>query len=252
MEVINMLDILCKKNCSELSRRELLGGVGKVAAGITVASAGGLVIASDAEAKRQKYPWPYKKLDLKHVAHLGYENWYKNYCCYAVASGILAPLQKKIGKPYTTLPLEAFRWGHGGGVGWGTLCGTLMGAGMAAAFVAGRDGESIINDVIHYYAETELPIYVPEKPKGSFKTVNKSDSPLCHISVGRWMKKEGVKFFSPQRKERCARLSADIAVETARLLNLWADGKYKPTHKNQAKLHGMTSQDNCTDCHSGK
>jgi len=247
-----MLEKLCGKGCDGVSRRELLAGAGKLAAGIGIISAGGLSVVSGAEAKGAEYPWPYKKLDPAHVANLAYENWYKDFCCYAVASAILAPLQEKVGEPYTSLPLQAFRWGHGGGVGWGTMCGTLFGAGMAASLAAGSDGEKIINDVIQYYASTELPIYKPAAPKGVFKNVSKSDSPLCHVSVGRWMKKEGVEFFSPERKERCARLSADIAVETVRLLNLWADGKYQPTHGNQAKTHNMTAQNNCGDCHKGK
>jgi hypothetical protein len=212
--IIKCLDNLDNK---DLSRRQLLSGAGKVAAGLAVVSAGGLGIVSGADAaKGAAYPWPYKKLDPKHVGHLAYDNWYKDYCAYAVASAILQPLQKKVGKPYTDFPIESFRWGHGGGVGWGMTCGTLMGAGMAAALVAGKDGEKIINDVIQYYATTALPIYKPAKPKGTFKNVNRSDSPLCHVSVGRWMKKEGVKFFTPQRKERCARLSADIALTCGR------------------------------------
>lgn len=245
-----MMEKLCAKGCAEVSRRELLAGAGKLAAGIGIVSAGGLAVVSGVEAKEAPYPWPYKKLDPGHVADLAYENWYKNFCAYAVASSILIPLQEKVGKPYTNLPVEAFVFGHGGVVGWGTLCGTLFGTGIATSFAAGKDGEKILNDVMQYYATTELPIYRPKNPKASFKNISKSDSPLCHVSVGRWMKKEGVKFFSPERKERCARLSADVAAETVRLLNLWADGKYTPSHGSQAKTHGMTAQNNCGDCHA--
>jgi hypothetical protein len=63
------------------------------------------------------------------------------------------------------------------------------------------------------------------------------------------MEKEGVKFGSPQRKDRCARLSADVARKTAQLLNSWADGEYKPTHGSQVKTHEITAQNNCDDCH---
>lgn len=239
-----MSELLEKK----LSRRDLIKGAGTVAAGAAIATAGGLTLFSTAEAKTT-YPWPYKKLNTKHVAHLAYENWYKDFCCYAVASAILIPLQEKVGEPYTSFPIISTRWGHGGAVGWGTLCGTLTGVGIVTGLVAGKDGEKILNDVIAYYSSTKLPIYTPKNPKGSFKHVNKSDSPLCHISVGRWMEKEGVKFFSAPRKERCARLSADIAVKTAELLNAWVDGKYVPVHGSQARMHQMTTQNNCTDCH---
>ncbi len=233
-----------------LSRREIIIGAGTIAAGAAVISSGVTGLISKAEAKEtEKFPWGYKKLDPDEVGKIAYENWYKNFCCYAVTSAIIIPLQEKIGKPYTSFPVESTVWGHGGAVGWGTLCGTLTGVGIATGLIAGKEGENILNDVIAYYANTELPIYKPASPKADFKHVNKSESPICHISVGRWMKKEGVAFFSPQRKERCARLSADIAIHTVKLLNDWADGKYKPVHGAQAKMHQMTSQNNCMDCH---
>lgn len=240
-------------NDKKLTRRGLIVNAGKLAvgaAGIAVLSSGGLNLSTQADAKETaKHPWPYKKLDPEMAADIAYENWYKEFCCYAVTSGILVPLQKKVGEPYTSFPIISTRWGHGGAVGWGTLCGTLTGVGIATSLIAGRDGEKILNDVIAWYTETELPIFKPASPIARIKNVNRSDSPLCHISVGRWMKKEGVKFFSPQRKERCARVAADVARHTVELLNEWASGKYKPVHGSQAKMYQMTSQNNCTDCH---
>lgn len=235
---------------TKVSRRGLLIGAGKVAAGAAIITAGGLTLVSETEARETKYPWPYKKLDPEKVARIAYENWYKDYCCYATASAILIPLQEAVGEPYTSFPIISTRWGHGGAVGWGTLCGTLTGIGIATGLVAGKDGEKILNDVIYWYTQTQLPIYTPKSPKTKIKNVSKSDSPLCHISVGRWMKKEGVQFFTPQRKERCARLSADVAVYTVELLNAWADGKYVPVHGSQAKTHNRPAQNNCMDCHS--
>jgi hypothetical protein len=231
-----------------LSRRELMLGTGKVAAGAAIATVGGLGLISGAQAKAA-YPWPYKKINPQKAGEIAYNNWYKKFCCYATASGILIPLQKMVGEPYTSLPIEAFVFGHGGTVGWGTLCGTLLGSALATSFAAGKEGEKITNDVINWYATTELPIFKPAKPRATFKNINKSDSPLCHVSVGRWMEKEGVKFSSPLRKDRCARLSADVAMKTAMLLNDWADGKYKATHGSQVKAHELPAQSNCDDCH---
>lgn len=212
-------------------------------------TAGGMSVVRGAEVKKTQHPWPYRKLNIDHIGEVAYESWFKNFCCYAVANGIFMPLQETIGEPYTSFPIISTRWGHGGAVAWGTLCGTLIGAGIVTGLVAGKDRENILNDVIAWYTETELPIYSPSHPKGQFKNTNKSDSPLCHTSVGRWLKKEGVMFFAPQRKERYARISADVAMHTTKLLNDWADGKYIQIHGSQITMHGITTQSNCTDCH---
>ena len=238
-----------KDEKKEISRREVLIGAGKAAAGAAIVSVGASGMITPGKIKAAQFPWGYTRLDIQHVGDIAYNEWYKSFCCQAVATGILKPLQKKIGEPYASLPLDAFKWGHGGAVGWGTLCGTMTGAGIATGFIAGHEGEKILNDVIAWYADTELPIYKPAHPKGSFKNVNQSDSPLCHVSVGKWMEKEGVKFFSPERKERCARLAADVAMKTASLLNDWKDGNYKPSHGSNVKDNGITTQENCTECH---
>ncbi|MEW6107701.1 MAG: C-GCAxxG-C-C family protein [Nitrospirota bacterium] len=241
----------------KLSRREMIFGAGTVAAGAALLSTGVPKLISKAEAKETPLPWPYKKLDLDEVADITYNQWYKGFCCNAVASGILVPLQKSIGEPYTSFPLEMLIMGHGGVVGWGTMCGTMIGAAVAANLIAGpgvnKTGERIANEVIHYYSETELPVYSPKNPKTTGVIVkSKSDSPLCHASVGRWMKKADRGFWTPERKDRCARLSADVAVKTAMFLNELADGKFKPTHDLPALVYNMTAQHNCGDCHGGK
>jgi hypothetical protein len=63
------------------------------------------------------------------------------------------------------------------------------------------------------------------------------------------MEKEHVSFNSPQRRDRCARLSADVAMKTVTLLNQWVDGKYKPSHGSNVGDAGITTQLNCTECH---
>jgi hypothetical protein len=241
------------KNVDEkkISRRGLLAGAGKIvagAAGITVVSSGGKLL-SPAYAKNKKFPWGYKKIDPARAGEIAYKGYYKNYCCYGVASGILKPLQEDIGEPFTSFPLEATIWGHGGTLGWGTICGALNGAGTATALIAGKEGESILNDLIVWYTRAKLPIYSPSKPRNVIKKVSKSNSALCHISVGKWMKKEGVKFLSPQTRERCGRLTADVAMKAVELLNDWADGKYKPINDWQVNLYKMPTENKCSSCH---
>jgi len=220
--------------------------------GIALLSDTGSSRGTASAANAPRYPWGYKKLSPEKVAARAYENFFRGYCCYAVSSAILLSLQEEVGEPYTMLPVDAFKFGHGGIIGWGTICGTLLGAGIATSFAAGREGEEILNDVLNWYADTELPVYVPGSPRASIKNKNRSNSPLCHVSVNRWMAKEGVPFKSAQRKERCARLAADVAQNTVILLNRWSDGKFEMKHDSQIALYNTTTQHNCTECHGSE
>jgi hypothetical protein len=248
----------------KITRRQLFPLAGKAtlgAAGLAAMASTGLGLGCGQQEQVENqggcephpWPWPYEKLDERRVAEIAYENWYQKFCCYAVASSILLQLQEKIGEPYTTFPIESTKWGHGGAVGWGTLCGTLTAVGITTGLIAGEDGEHILNDVINWYTVTELPTYTPASPRLSVSNLSTSSSPLCHISVGKWMEKEGVAFFSPARQERCARLSANVAMKTVELLNQWSEGKYVAGSPEQAKANQvqMASQNNCTECHAG-
>ena len=78
-------------------------------------------------------------------------------------------------------------------------------------------GERMINDLVKWYAITELPTFKPTTPKatikdkdkerefkGDFKHLTISNSPICHQSVGRWMKKNGADWDSdPEKKQVC-------------------------------------------------
>jgi hypothetical protein len=248
----------------KLSRRNFLYGSGGFAAGLALAG-GGLGMLSGCVSEPQERvvevekivektisltaPLPYTDLDTKVVAELAYENWYKDFCSYAVVSSIIDTLAEVVGSPYTSIPSEAFRGFHGGAVGWGTLCGTLTGAGIVTGLIAGRDGEAIFNDVMSWYTKTDLPTYTPDNPRATIQNTNKSLSPLCHISVGKWMDKEGVDFPSPERKTRCARVASSVAVKTVELLTAWSEGTYTQTHGSQISTNGMPSQNNCVECH---
>ncbi|MFP3983396.1 MAG: C-GCAxxG-C-C family (seleno)protein [Desulfurivibrionaceae bacterium] len=241
-----------------ISRRELLIGAGYAAAGIAAASAVGSVSLPGTASAGKKAtsvegvePWPYKKLDPDKIAEKAYHEWYGNFCSMAVAEAILGELREKVGGPYKDFPVHSIRWGHGGAVGWGTLCGTLMGAGTVAALVTGIEtGESVANDLMYWYSVNSLPKYKPQDPKMDAPVTSRADSPLCHVSVNKWMTKAGYEFFTPERKDRCARVAADIARQTVVLLNQVQDLDYEPTHGNQMKTHDMTAQNNCLDCHS--
>jgi len=239
-----------------LSRRNLLVGAGWLVAGAVgmgINPMGVLAGAEDTQVRAAIYPWPYKKLDIAEVGTLAYEGYYpKLSCSYATLKGIFPLLAKDIGEPYRSFPIEAISWGYGGIAGWGTLCGTLMGAALAIGFIAGDDAEPIINDLMFWYSETELPVYNPGKlAHAEVKVKSVSNSPLCHLSTTKWMSKAGVGFKDPRRVDRCARVAADVAMQTAMRLNAWSSGEYKPEHKTKYSISefGLTAQTNCTDCH---
>lgn len=251
----------------DVDRRKLLIGASAMAAGAAVLSSGFTGFVSNAAASGvTKYP--YKKLDEQEVGRIAYETYFTKFCAETTLTGLFQPLAKSVGEPYSSFPLNSLFWAHGGMMGWGTGCGTLIGTGVAIGLITSGDttkvttpkgrapvpvGDAIINDVIAYYATESLPKYVPAAGQEKYKVKNQSvsDTPLCHVSVGKWMKKEDVKFFGIERKERCARLSADIAMYTAKLLNEWAAGTYKPRHEPLANAldNGITSQTNCGECH---
>ena len=236
------------------SRRSFIVQSGKVLAGAAVASS---VLAGKAkEAKAYAYASDYKytKLDPEEVGRITYENYFKRWCASSVVAGIVEQLQQKVGGEWKNYPIDAMRWAHGGMAGWGALCGTLTGAGSVIGLIVKETdvAEQMANDLAFYYSYNELPSYKPKKIiKAEINNMTMAGTPVCHISVGRWMREEGVAFLSPERAERCARLAANVAMEATNMLNDWADGKFKPKHKLLFNLasNGITSQNNCMDCH---
>ena len=247
-----------KSQCNQ-ERRSLLIGAGKIAAGAALVSAGSFTLPKLAKAKAAatQWPWPYVKLDPAKTADLAYEEWYRVFCGAAVVSSVFSQLREKVGEPYNSFPVDAFVFLEGGQVGWGTICGSNAGANMVANLIVGpriagaTEGHLMSEDVMQWYSDTALPVYVPQKPKQPGAIVQTtSESPLCHVSVGKWMKAAGKPIGSPERKDRCARVAASTAFHLVTMLNDWKDGKYaaKSTHA-PVKDFGITGQFNCMECH---
>ena len=236
------------------SRRGLIINAGKIAAGAALMSLGAFSGSKKAEAYKYATTYKYATLDPKEVAKITYENYFKRWCASSVISGFVTLLKDKVGGEWKNYPIDSMRWAHGGFAGWGTLCGTLTGAGTIIGLVTNETdtAEEMTNDLAFYYSYTELPDYEPPKIiKSQIKHMTMSGTPVCHISVGKWMKAEGAAFLTDQRAERCARLAANIAIKTTEMLNAWANGKYTAKHQPlyNVAANGITSQNNCTDCH---
>lgn len=231
-----------------LSRREFLGGLGALTVGVLLSN---LVREGEAKVKKAE-PWPYVKIDPKKAGELAYNAWFEVYCAQATATGIMELLADKVGEPWASFPIHALKFGMGGMLGWGMTCGSIVTASLVMGLVLPKETvNDMILDIVEWYAETSLPTFVPDKPKfvkDLPKTV--ANSPLCHISVGKWMKTANKAFNSPERRDRCARVAASVAYRTVQLLNAWKDGTYKPTNTwNGPAAVGIPAQQNCNECH---
>ncbi len=240
----------------KLSRREVLFGGGMLAASaVAISTSGpGVGLSLRAETRETPLPWPYEKIDPQEAGKIAYEGFYEALCCYGVARGIMIPLQKKIGEPYASQPLyEGLKLGGAGIAGWGTICGALLASTVVAGFIVPTPaGEQILNELFQWYSDSPLPVFEPDKPRAEVRIQSISKSPLCHISVGKWSKSAGKALMSPEQKERCARLTADVAMRSAMLFNEWKDGRLHPNRKLPLGLYGITAQHNCNECHTGK
>ncbi|HEB50856.1 MAG TPA: chain A iron centre cytochrome C protein [Desulfobulbus sp.] len=247
-----------RKEEQGVSRRQVLVGTSVFAAGAALGSLGGMIRPAHAsEPAMKKWPWPYRKLDPARTAEIAYNEWYRVFCGAAVINAVFSQLKETVGEPYASFPADAFVFLEGGQLGWGTICGSAAGANIVANLIIGpritgaTEGHEIGADVMQWYSETELPTYTPKKPKiTATLPTTISDSPLCHISVGRWMKAANKPLKSKERKDRCARVAASTAYHLVELLNRWKDGDYEASSDfSCAKENGITGQYNCMDCH---
>jgi len=244
-----------------LVRRQILVTTGALAAGAALAHFGGFLNSAEATGgSTEKWPWPYEKLDPAKTAEIAYNEWYRVFCGAAVINSVFSQLREKVGEPYKSFPSDAFVFLEGGQVGWGTVCGSPAGANIVANLIIGpriagaHEGHQIAVDMMQWYSETALPVYSPKEPKQATKIITTtSDSPLCHLSVGKWMKASGYALASPERKDRCARVAASSAYQVVSMLNDWKDGKYvAKSDFSCGKEFGITGQYNCNDCHGDK
>lgn len=239
-----------------LTRRGFLTGVGGVAAGVAAGIAVGGIGVSSALAAPEAgvWPMPYAKLDPDEVRKLGHLGYYEGECCQGAFSAILGSLQKKVGAPFTGVPIRMMGYGTGGVAGWCTLCGAVNGS-CAALTLVTENYMAITNELLLWYTQNLFPSekanslavnhqYLVDKYK-SDKALPQSapGSPLCHVNVSRWCKEHGYASGSSERSERCARITGDVAAYAVELLNADLDGKFVPTHKFSDEVEG------CRTCH---
>ena len=246
----------------EVSRRSFLKTVGSgigLAAGALVLGTGKLGAQTPAPAGAvAESPFPYAELDPEEAFLRGHAGYYKAGCAYGGFYAVLSLLREKVGGPYNQVPLRMLRFGGAGIAGWGTICGALNGSCAAIALtVPDADIAKVCGELLGWYTKYPFPSaksnalaasggfkYSPAThPKMSLVT-SVSDSPLCHASNAKWIAESGYGLSTPERKERCARLTADVAEKTVELLNAYKAGKFAPAFKIDEETA------NCLSCHA--
>ncbi|MBI4659078.1 MAG: C_GCAxxG_C_C family protein [Verrucomicrobia bacterium] len=256
----------------DVTRRQFLAATGlaalapALAPGITGTALGQTASpgATGSPQETAQTPWPYRELDPGLVAKRAYAAYYTGKgCMFGAFEGLIGELREKVGSPYTQFPVNMMEYGKGGVNGiWGTLCGTLNASAAAINLVSGTPAP-LINEMFFWYSQEMLPGYKPETPKYAIAE-SVAGSPICHVSVQRWCEVSGFKPTSPERAERCACLTAEVAKHTAELLNKQAGGSFAASHQLPDEVqscmacHGKGARENvhhggnmsCTQCHS--
>lgn len=189
--------------------------------------------------------WDYLPLDPDRAATRTYDHYKGHGCMYAVFRGILECWGSAQGESSVPFPFAMFDYGHGGAGGYGSLCGALNGAAAVTGLFepAQRVRDVLIADLFKWYETTALPIFTPDSQRADPTSV--AGSVLCHASIARWSKVTQADPYSPQRGERCRRLSADIARRTVSLLNA---NVVSP--RRELVVHDASSA--CMQCHAPK
>lgn len=259
----------------KLTRKQFLeiatkGAVG-TAIGVSVLKLSSEKIKADSKTT---WPYPYQQLDSEHVRKLGHQYYWTppGGCSFGAFKAIIQALAEKIGEPYTSFPVELMTFGHGGVVGWGGTCGGLLGACAAIQLVCDKTtADRLIHELQGWYTQAKFPSDISNQyaQNGEFY-INKLNqalpqatcgSQLCHVSVTTWCETSGFKAGSLERKERCARLTGDVAAYAVQLLNAWFSGQFQSQYQEPSTItacmtcHGSNQRDDvkahmeCTQCH---
>jgi hypothetical protein len=252
----------------------------KVAASAIAGSGAGLLTLTNAfkpkinfdnsphelDYQQEEGNWKYLQLDPETTAELAYKFYPEGSCMYATIKSVVSQLANKVGEPFSSFPYHMFRYGHGGVGGYGTVCGTLNGTAALLGLLITDKGvrDKMIADIFGWYEKESLPVFKPQNPGNDYIPAQSiSNSVLCHASNTNWCTTAGFKVDSNERKERCRRLSADVARKVAISLNeiftnSYTTNVYKDEtantcltcHSSEGKINNVAVKMSCNSCHT--
>ena len=199
------------------SRRDFLKNVGKVAVAASVASV--IPMSAMAEAPAV-HPYTYAKLDPEKVADCAYKRFSElGGCCVGVVAGLVESLAE-VNPAFAQFPVKMFQNGAAG-YGQNSLCGCLGGAAAVIGMVCeSADSKACLKEVIEWYKTSNLPTYdrgsAPAVAQVVPGSANCADSLLQFFQAAPQINYD---MSNPDRINRCACLTADVARKTAEVLN---------------------------------
>jgi hypothetical protein len=229
--------------------------------------------------------YPYEKFipagfqfDKAAVQEAAYHAYYTGGGCgHGAYSALLADLAKTDVAPFNQLPLRFGQFGFGGVAGYGSICGAALGGALiinsVVADVTARN--NMITGLMRWYETFAFPEYAPTEinadeaaaavqtdpakklqlawPDGVVQVA--PGSHLCHASVSSWCASQDPIVAAgganqPDKKARCARVTADVAGKVAEMVNAYlATGSLGA--RTFAPLAPDSSVTGCTSCHGG-
>ena len=238
-------------------RRGFLVGSAAVAGGLALGT--GSQLAGDARAADSgsvDSPAPYEKLDPEAVKPAARKNYRAGmHCGEGTFHTVVNQLRDRVGEPYTEIPTSIIWPAAGGGGLQGATCGSLVGGMAAIGLVHGRSSTTmqLTDALFRWYEETALPEYKPpDTAEGMTKALpaSKPKSPICHLSVSNWCEAADMASGTPERAERCGRLTSDVTAKTVELLNAAADDELAETAASIPSDPSTDAEHGCRTCHS--
>jgi len=256
-------------------RKAMIIAAGAIAAGgaglLTLTNAFKPKIMFDNEPHKLDYKqleddWKYSPLDPAVTSELAYKYYSEGSCMYATVKSFISQLVEKIGEPYKSFPIHLFKYGHGGVGGYGSICGALNGAAALIGLLVSDSSirDKMIADVFQWYEKEPLPEFNPQGPFYDHTPARSiSQSILCHASNTNWCKTSGFDLNSNERKERCRRMTSDVAKKitiavneiytctyTTNVYNDKTVNTCMTCHGSTGKLNNTSAKMSCNSCHT--
>jgi len=252
---------------SEINRRDALRTVGAslgaiLTCGVVENARGAEGDVRDAATVEGVEAWKYAVVDPDKVAADAYADYHTGRCMYTTFKAIVVNVADVLeatdplaATALRSFPFHMMRYGDSGANGWGSLCGSLNGAMAAIGLFASTSATraALCDELGNYYERTMLPIFKPtDADEAEVMPQTIANSVLCHISSGKWVELAQVRSDSPERTERCSRLSADIARKAAEILNLNIAALNSKDVKPTVEYKRPEPTATCVSCHDKK